>query len=104
MKGNLLAFGADALGAVPGEGQVLAGFQLGAAGVSFVNSLFMNDGPGAASSIVGGQVVLVTAAAKQLGVPLAKAVPVLGNLFSAGLAVRDVVHGIQAYNSCLAGG
>jgi hypothetical protein len=52
LEGNTLAFGADALGAVPGEGQVLAGFQLGAAGVSFVNSLFMNDGPGAAGSIV----------------------------------------------------
>jgi len=99
----VISFGADALGAVPGEGNVLAGFQLGAAGVGFVNSLFTNDAPGAASSIVGGQVVLVTTAAKQLGDPLAKAVPVLGNLFSAGLAVRDIVHGVQDYNACLAG-
>ena len=39
----------------------------------------------------------------RFSVTLVKAIPVLGNLFSAGLAVRDVVHGIQDYQACLAG-
>ena len=103
IRNNALAFGADSLGAIPGEGQVLAGVQVAAAGVGFVNSIATNDASGAVASILGGQVTLVSETATELGVPLVKAIPVLGNLFSVGLAVRDVVHGIQDYQACLAG-
>lgn len=93
VKSNLLSFGADALGAIPGEGQVLAGAQLAAAGVGFVNGLVTKDAAGAAGSIVGGQ----------FGVTGLKAIPVLGNLLSAGFAVRDIANGISDYQACLAG-
>lgn len=85
------------------EGNIAAGAQLAAAGVGLINGLATNDGVGAAANIVSGQITFATAAAANLGVPLAKAVPIVGNIFSAALAVRDIVHGIQDYEACLAG-
>ena len=64
---NQLSFAADALGAIPGEGQFLAGTQLAAAGVGYVNRLATNDAPGAAGSVLGGQATLVGAAAESFG-------------------------------------
>ena len=69
----MLALGADSLGAIPGEGQVLAGVQLAAAGVGFVNGVATNDASGAVASILGGQVTLVSETASELGAPLVKA-------------------------------
>jgi len=99
-KNNAIAFGTDALGAIPGEGQALAAVQLGAAGVGFVNGLVTKDATGAVGSIIGGQTVLVAASAEALGVTGLKAIPVLGNLLS---AVRDIANSISDYQACLAG-
>ena len=38
-----------------------------------------------------------------ISVDALKVVPVAGNLLSAGLAVRDGVHGVGDYNTCLGG-
>lgn len=65
-----------------------------------MNGLATNDAPGAAGSVIGGQLTLVGTAAESLGIKAFKLVPALGNLFSAGLAVRDFVSG---YKACVAG-
>jgi RHS repeat-associated protein len=103
VKTEGISFGTDALGAIPGEGQGLAIAQLTAGGIGFVNSLYHRDAGGAVGAVVGDQTVLVGIAARQMGVDALKAVPVAGNLLSAGLAVRDVVHGVQDYNGCMGG-
>jgi hypothetical protein len=91
------------LGAIPGEGNALAIAQLTAGGIGFVNSLYHSDAGGSVGAIVGDQTVLVGMAARQMGVDALKIVPVAGNLLSAGLAVRDVVHGFEDYNGCMGG-
>jgi len=68
-----------------------------------VNSLYHSDAGGSVGAIVGDQTVLVGMAARQMGVDALKIVPVAGNLLSAGLAVRDVVHGFEDYNGCMGG-
>jgi RHS repeat-associated protein len=103
VKTEGISFGTDALGAIPGEGQGLAIAQLTAGGIGFVNSLYHSDAGGAVGAVVGDQTVLVGMAAKQMGVDALKVVPVAGNLLSAGLAVRDVVHGVEDYNGCMEG-
>lgn len=102
-KQNALSFGADALGAFPWEGQLLAGAQLAAAGVGFANGLATKDGAGAAGSVVGGQFALVSGSAEALGIKAFKAAPVAGNLLSAFFAIRDVANSIGDLQACLAG-
>ena len=100
---NALSFGADALGAIPGEGNLLAGVQLAAAGVGFVNGLVTKDATGAVGSVIGGQLTLVGASAEALGTTALKAVPVAGNLLSGFFAIRDIANGFSDYQACLAG-
>ncbi len=103
IRNNALALGADSLGAIPGEGQVLAGVQLAAAGVGFVNGLVTKDATGAVGSVIGGQLTLVGASAEALGTTALMAVPVAGNLLSGFFALRDIGNGISDYQACLAG-
>jgi RHS repeat-associated protein len=103
VRKNGLAFTADALGSIPGEGQVVAGVQIVAAGVSYVNGLVTNDAPGSVGGVLAGQAALVGVASEELGVTALKTVPVLGNLLSAGLTVRDILNGISDYQACVAG-
>jgi RHS repeat-associated protein len=100
---NAIPFGTDALGAIPGEGQALAIAQLTAGGVGFVNGLATKDGVGAIGSIIGDQTIAVVWAANSSGAPLAKSIPVAGNIFSALLAARDIYNAYQDYKSCMAG-
>jgi hypothetical protein len=81
----------------------VAGVQLAAAGVSFVNGLATNDAPGSVGGVLTGQAALVGVASEELGVTALKTVPVLGNLLSVFMAGRDIVHGIEDYQSCRAG-
>ena len=98
-----ISFGTDAIGAWPGGGQGVAIVQLVAGGVGFGNSLATHDAKGAIGSILGAQMTGIGMAGKAMGVTAFKAVPVVGNLLSFGLAVRDVVHGVKDYTNCMGG-
>lgn len=103
VRNNGLAFTADALGAIPGEGQAVAAIQIGAAAVGYVNGLVTNDATGSVGGVLVGQAALVGVASEEIGVTALKTVPVLGNLLSAGLTVRDILNGISDYQACVAG-
>lgn len=108
---NGVAAVTDGIGAIPGEGQGLALLQLGAAGVSFVNSLATVtpqnanwNGAGAAGSLVGGQITGVNLAMKSMGTALPKLIPFAGNAFSAVMFVHDLQQAKSDYDTCMAGG
>jgi hypothetical protein len=98
-----ISLGADIAGAIPVEGQALRIAQLGVGGVGFVSSLVNSDAPGAVGGILAGQTLGVGMAAKSLGVTALEAAPVVGNVLSAVMAVRDAYNGYQHYQSCMGG-
>jgi hypothetical protein len=98
--------GLDALGVIPGEGNVLGAVQLAAGVVSGGISAYNNEMTGAGLATGG----LVLAAAGDSGIRLAvngvKVIPILGNLVSLGAVAVDVFGpdgGVAAYQSCMNG-
>ena len=108
----------DALGIIPGEGNVLKGVQAAASGLSLVKSIFSPSTPtNAALSATGAGITLVDlfkVIAKNPEAALvdgfvkegSKVVPIVGNIVSSAALYNDIKgsDGVVAYyNDCLAG-
>ena len=94
----------DALGIIPGEGNLLAGVQAGAGLISAGMAVFGNDSTPADFAFSGaGLGLTLVNSLKTIGGAAGKAVPIAGNLLSVA-ATRNDIKGMNAYyNDCMAG-
>ena len=96
----------DALGVIPGEGNVLGAVQLGAGIVSGGISAANNDLPGVGLAGAGNALTMAGAAGARLVVNGVKVIPIAGNIVS-GISVLYDVFGkeglVAAYKGCMSG-
>jgi RHS repeat-associated protein len=100
IKREALPFFADAIGAIPVEGTFLATAQLS---VGLVAAIPQIDDRVVAVGTFTGFGIGIAGLSGEYGEKFAKAAPVIGNVISAALAVRDILYGIKEFQSCMAG-
>ena len=95
----------DAVGIIPGGGNVLHGIQMGAGIIGAGISVF-GDGSGAGLSAGGLGLAFADKAGASIAVHGTELIPIAGNIVSAGAALHDVFGSdgmIAAYKSCMSG-
>jgi hypothetical protein len=95
----------DAVGIIPGGGNVLHGIQLGAGIVGAGISVFGNA-TGAGLSAGGLGLAFADKAGASIAVHGTELIPIVGNVVSAGAALNDIFSSdgmIAAYKSCMSG-
>jgi RHS repeat-associated protein len=106
-KKNAVALGLDAAGFIPGErllgatGGVIAMVGIGV--VSTANSAIHGDIIGFFGGQAGTLLAAIAPAAKYAGVSAAESIPGIGTAINIGVTARDIYHGQQDYNACMAG-
>jgi hypothetical protein len=116
LKGAAVTVGLDAagtfLGAVPGSGAVLVGLQVGVGLAGAANSAYHGDIGGTMAGTIGGaQLSAIAAGSEQVGWTalktfggtVARALPVVGSIISAGYFYKDATEALDKYQACKAG-
>jgi hypothetical protein len=94
----------DALGIIPGEGNILAGVQAGAGLISAGMAVFGKDSTPADFGLSGAGLGLTWVnTLKTIGGSAGKAVPIAGNILSGYSTYRDIKGMNAYYNDCMAG-
>ena len=101
LKKEAFSFIVDAAGAIPVEGNLLSAVQLTVGIVGGIPQ-YAKD-PVVATGTFAGVGVVLMGLSEEYGKAFSKTAPVIGNIISAAFAIRDIIHGVEDFQSCMKG-